>query len=145
MPNIHRICREMGIKLHPRTHPHVNPLPAKHTWARKAIYNTVIAGERAGLDDHVYNVLCLFSRSENNCNQLYGDAISGVSQWAVSQRIKSDEIPFLQAGFDKVDIAAIRAATQHYNIPRRSTQIALMVAGEMEHSLSEIRTVDLDS
>lgn len=154
MPNAHRIYREMGITLHTKRHMHPGLLPSKHTWARQAIRlvanqsepritrtetgRTIVRPAKAP-ESHVYDVLTLFLGSDHNSTQLYGDAILGVSEWLISQKVKSDEIPFLIDPFSMIKLADLREAVRHYQIPRKPQQLAFLIAAEMEEALENIR------
>lgn len=53
MPNAHKICRELGIKLHARGDKHPGKLPAKTTWSRQAIIDVAKAGIRLDINTEV--------------------------------------------------------------------------------------------
>ena len=144
MPNAHRICQQMGLRLHGRrsVHPGGQALPAKHTWARKTINDAALAGERVGLEEHIFDVLGVFLDSEDNRTQLFGDAIQGVSKWALTNRVTTEEFAFLRhaAAFRDLDMRTFRETVRHYAIAPRSPQIAFLVAGHMEDALKQLRS-----
>lgn len=129
----------MGITLNTRKKMQPKILPAKHTWARQTIVDVAKAGEHAGLKDHIYNVLEMFLGSPNNANQLRADAISAVSKWILAYNITSTEIPFLKKYFDHLEIEVFIMSAKHFGLPQKSTQIAFMIALEMDEALQEIR------
>jgi hypothetical protein len=143
MPNAHRIASAMGIKLHGRRdnglHPRSDELPARHTWSRQAIFDIALAGERNGLPEHVYDVLGLMMSSDRNATQLFGDAIRGVSKWALRNRITTEEVTFLRQSFDDMDLRVIRQAVIHHGIDQKAAQIAFLVADHMEGAICAIR------
>lgn len=141
MPNAHRIARECGITLHGRKslHPGGDRLPARHTWSRKAIHDAALAGERIDLSEHAYDVLTLFVADDDNATQLFGDAITGVSKWALRNRITTEEMAFIRVPFAGLDIHLMRAAVLHHRIDQRAPQIGLLVAAEMDQHLKELR------
>ena len=141
MPNAHRIARECGIVLHGRRtrHPCTDSLPARHTWSRRAIYDAALAGQREDLPEHVYDILGLFLTSDQNATQLYGDAIGGVSKWALRNRVTTEEVTFLRPAFAEIDLKVIRSAVLHHRIDQRAPQIGLLIASEMEPVLEQLR------
>lgn len=141
MPNVHRLAREMGITVHKRSdvHPGGDALPAKHTWARKTIFDAAVAGERGGLAEHIYDVLGVFLANEVNRTQLFGDAIQGVSRWALHNRVTTEEFAFLREPLSELDLKVIRGAVRHHGLSPRSPQIAFLVADHMEAHLWALR------
>lgn len=141
MPNAWRIAESLGIRMHGRRdhHPGGEELPARHTWARKAVVDVARAGEGAGLSEHVYDVLGLFLASDGNQRQLFGDAILGVSKWALRNKVTTAEVTFLRPAFVDMDLKLIRQAVLHHRIDQRSPQIAFLVSDHMEDALRGIR------
>lgn len=142
MPNAWRIAEQMGIRMHGRRdrHPGSDVLPARHTWARKAVFDIAKAGEGADLPEHVYDVLGLFLASEANQRQLFGESIRGVSAWALKHRVTSAEVPFLAPAFGEVDMKLVRQAVRHMGLRQHAPQIAFLVSSQMEDALEAIRS-----
>jgi hypothetical protein len=131
----------MGIRMHGKgdQHPCRAELPAKHTWCGKTIRDVAYAGEKAGLPEHVYDVLGAFLLNEINQTQLFGDAIQGVSRWMLRHRVTTEEVTFLRDALAEMDIKTIRGAVRHHGIAPRSPQIAFLVADHMEAALWGLR------
>jgi len=143
LPNSHRIAEQCGIILHGRRgkrHPRTDELPERHTWSRRAILEAARHGEGVNLPDHVFDVLGLIISTPHNSTQLFGDTISGVSKWALRNRITTEEVTFLRPAFDQVDLKLIRSTVSHHKIDVRPPQIGFLVAAEMEEALQELRT-----
>lgn len=139
MADLHHICGQMNVKpfsAKRRSHPGGDKLPARHTWARATIKQVHDDGLKAGLPEHVYDVLGLILESDPT--QLYGDVISAVSVWALRWRITTDEMGFVLPAFRALDIKAIRGAVHHHKLPERAAQIAFLISGTMEPALRKI-------
>ena len=142
MADAHKICQEMGIRVHGRatTHPKSNVLPARHTWARKTVRLIAERGERLGRPDHVYDVLTLLTTSGNGEIMLFSDVMDGVSKWALKNNLSSHEVPFLSGPWSNVDLHAIRSAVVYHRIEQRAAQVAFLIAAEMEDAIKELRS-----
>lgn len=141
MANAHRICQSLGIRLHARHDPHPGKdrLPPKHTWARQAIKLVAESGEKTGNPNMIYDVLSVFLASEDNSRCLRGDMISGVAEWFKAHGVSGAEASLLLPMFRTLDLATIWQAVEHHGIPRKSAQIAFLVASQMEDALVTVR------
>lgn len=142
MPNAHKICKEMGIKLHGRKTKHRGFLMPKECFSPKTIYEVAIRGEKAGHDNHIYDCLKLFLSSEANSCQLYGYVINGVSKWLLTNGVSTDEIYELVKDFRDIEIQTVKDSVLFYRVDNRPSCVSYDISRLMEENLERVRRDD---